>query len=60
LVLTLITFYYSPDLDNLHGRAMAGQSASLLMVCLGMTVIYFWGATVHIDICVIASEISKF
>jgi hypothetical protein len=52
LLLTLIAFFLSPEFNNLHGRSMACQAGSLLIMYLGMTLIYLTGATVHITVCI--------
>jgi hypothetical protein len=52
LLLTLIAFFLSPEFDNLHGRSMACQAGSLLIMYLGMTLIYIMGTTIQLSLCI--------
>jgi hypothetical protein len=53
LLLTLVAFFLSPEFNNLHGRSMACQAGSLLIMYLCMTVIYLTGDIVDTTFCII-------
>ncbi|CAB3381918.1 Hypothetical predicted protein [Cloeon dipterum] len=51
LLLTLLAFFFTPEMRNLHGKSIACQSFTLMMAYIGLTVTYFSGTDSKLIVC---------
>jgi hypothetical protein len=51
LFLTLVAFFMSPEMQNLHGKSIACQSGTLMVAFIAFTVTYLAGSNSSVALC---------
>jgi hypothetical protein len=59
LLLVLVAFFTSPEMQNLHGKSIACQSGTLMVAFIALTVIYLAGADSSLVVCKIFGKTKR-